>query len=340
MKSYIKAVSYYLPDNILDNEQLKREFPLWDMDESYRITGVRERHIALPGQTPSDLAFHAAEQLFNETGFDRNKIDFLILCTQSNDYISPTTASVLQDRLGLAQHTGTIDINQGCSGFVYSLGVAKGLVEAGIVKNVLLLTAETISRYIYPSDMSTRPLFGDGASASVISGDKSEKSFSIGDFIFGTNGKGFRNIIVEYYGARNPQPAEVFESTDQYGNIRRNDSFFMNGSAVFLFSIKTAPMLIKQLLEKSGLLLPEINLFIFHQASRLIVETIAERTGIPPDKNYICLENFGNTVSSTIPIALVNASREGKIKNGDKIMLVSFGVGYAWAGTIITYQSN
>ena len=167
--------------------------------------------------------------------------------------------------------------------------------------------------------------------------EATDESSGIGDFVFGTDGKGYRNIIIDYGCARNdmPQADEIYEVTDNYGNIRHNTSFYMNGSAVFLFSAKTGPKLIKDLLNKAGLTLDDIDLVVFHQASKLIMETVARKANIPKEKYYIHIEDCGNTVSSTIPIALYHAMEDNRTKKGDTVMFVSFGVGYSWAACVL-----
>ena len=238
-KSYINAISYYLPEKILTNDMLDIEFPEWKVHEIAKTTGVYTRHISDENEISSDLAFKAAQKLFSEQGISSEIIDFIIFCTQSADYLTPTTACILQDRLGLSVNCGAIDINQGCTGFVYGLSLAKSLVETGLATNVLLLTAETITKYINKKDRSSRLLFGDGASASLISNKPDGMKAVIGDFVFGTNGKGYKNIMLPFGGARNPiSKATSDEFSDEYGNIRTNANFYINGDSVFYSLLK------------------------------------------------------------------------------------------------------
>jgi 3-oxoacyl-[acyl-carrier-protein] synthase III len=331
-KSYIKAISYHLPELILTNEELRSSFPEWNIDELCQYTGVSERHIAASNETPSDLAVLAAEKLFAEEGVDKNEIDFILFCTQSNDYITPTTACVIQERLKVPKTAGAIDFNQGCSGFVYGLALADGLIKSGTASNVLLLTAETISRYINLKDKSSRFLFGDAGAACLVSNKPNDNSLEIGDFVLGSDGRGSEKIIIKYGAARNAlADAAPEEFADEYGNIRSAKNFYMNGNAVFLFSLETVPKMITGLLAKKGYTVDDIDLFVFHQANKIILETLRKKLRIPSEKFILDIEKYGNTVSSSIPIAIFNAFKSGRIKKGNKIILAAFGVGYSWA---------
>lgn len=339
MKSYISHLCYHLPETLLTNDELKNSFPEWNVTEMYQSTGVFSRHIAKPDETPSDLAFNASEKLFSENNLDRNTIDFILFCTQSNDYITPTTACILQHKLNIPTSAGAIDINQGCTGFLYGLSVADGLIKAGTANNILLLTAETSSRYINKKDKSSRFLFGDGSTAALISNIPGKLGLEIGKFVLGTDGKGFQNIIIKYGGARHAlSEAASDEIKDEYGNIRTSSNFYMNGNAVFLFSINMAPKLIKQTLEKSNLNIADIDFFVLHQANKIILETIRKKLCIPEEKLIIDLETTGNTVSSSVPIVLANISNKEQIKKGNKILIAAFGVGYSWGATVLTVE--
>lgn len=335
MRSYIKAITYYLPGKVLSNDHLLEKFPGLKINELTRLTGVKQRHISAAGEVASDLAVKSAKKLFEENSIKNHEIDFVIFCTQSNDYITPSTACIIQDRLNLSKSCGAFDFNQGCTGYVYGLSLSKGLIESGQAKNILLLTAETISKKIHPEDKSNMAIFGDGACATLISSTENEKT-GIGDFVFGTDGRGFEEIIIKHGGSRFPYPGtKSVNYNDDFGNIRNDGSFYMNGSAVFSFSVKTAPPLIDEVLKKSGKKKENIDLFILHQANQIILESIFNKAGIPEEKSFYCLEKWGNTVSSTIPIALKEAMDQGKAKAGDTIMLVGFGVGFSWAGTVV-----
>lgn len=332
-KAFIKAISYYLPSQIVTNEELVKEFPEWSVEKVADKVGVNSRHIATPTETAGDLAELAARNLFQEYNIAPESIDFLMLCTQSPDYFLPSTACVLQNRLGIPTTSGAFDYNLGCSGCIYGLALAKGLVQSGIANNVLLLTAETYNKYLHPDDKSNRSIFGDGAAACLIS---SEGFAEIGDFVLGTDGKGAEHLILKT-GASREKNTTGAESRDSEGHIRRDDYLYMNGGAIFNFTLETVPTMINQLLEKSSLAKEDIDYFVFHQANKFMLNTIRKVCGLPKDKFYIDLTNVGNTVSSTIFIALKDSIKDGKIKSGMTIMACGFGVGLSWGGTILKF---
>lgn len=330
MKSYIKAISYHLPEKVLTNDELAREFPDMKIDDLTRLTGVKKRHIAAAGETAGDLAFHAAQKLFDEHGIMPAEIDHIIFCAQGADYITPSTACILQDRLGIPEHAGSLDINQGCTGFIYGLSVANGLIATDAAQNVLLLTSVNISKLIHPEDKSTRAIFGDGAAATLVSSNDGVQGSGIGDFVFGTDGKGFDNIIIKHGGARYPHIKFKSEDyIDEAGNKRNDRCFYMNGAAVFNFSVEKVPHMIRQLFDKAGIAEDDVDLYVLHQANRIILESIFRKMKIPAEKTLYHLEDCGNTVSSTIPIALYHAIADGKVKRGDTMILAGFGVGFS-----------
>jgi len=332
MKSFIKAVSYYLPERVVTNEQLVEEFPEWTVEKVAGKVGVNQRHVVEENETASDMATMAAEKLFVEHNIDRATIDFVLFCTQSPDYFLPTSACLIQNRLGLSTSCGALDFNLGCSGFVYGLSLAKGLIAGGIAKNVLLLTAETYSKHIHPKDKGNRTIFGDASAATLISTDGFA---SIEDFCLGTDGRGAENLIVRKGGMRQPTAKEdlIF---DEVGNPSSSDYLFMNGGEIFNFTSEAIPVLVEQVLEKNGLIKDDINLFVFHQANKYMMNYLRKLIEIEQERFYFCLENVGNTVSSTIPIALCEAQKEGKLTGN--ILLAGFGVGYSWGGVVLTIK--
>lgn len=332
MNAYIKATSYYLPEKIYSNEDFFNRFPeAAGGRENLLKTGVKTRHIINGNETASDLAVKAAEVFFKEHSVTREEIDFLMFCSLEFDYYTPTTACVIQERLGLPIHCGALDFNLGCSGFVYGLSLAKGMIESNGIKNVLLLTSSALTKKFHPGDKSSLFVFGDGAAATLISG-REEKG--IGSFVFGTDGKGKNKIIVKDGGARNPiNDSSAIDVTDEYGNTTNPSTFYMNGTSVFVFALKTVPQMIKDLLAKENKTLEDIDLFIFHQANLFLIQSIANKMGIPQDKIFNYMEH-GNTVASTIPIALHEAVKSGKAKKGDTILVAGFGVGLSWAANI------
>lgn len=336
MKVYIKALSYYLPERIVTNVELLKDFPEWSVDKVTAKVGVTSRHLAADNETAGDLAEKAARRLFEEYGISPSEIDFLLLCTQSPDYFLPSTACLLQHRLGIPVTSGAFDYNLGCSGCIYGLAVAKGLVSAGIARNVLLLTAETYSKYLHPSDKSNRSIFGDGAAACLISTDG---FVEIGDFVCGTDGSGAENLIVKTGASKQRKPTGIFKE-DEEGHTWYDDYLYMNGGAIFNFTLETVPVLVRQLLDKSGSQKEEIDYFIFHQANKFMLNTIRKVCVLPKEKFYVSLENTGNTVSSTVLIGLKDCLLNGTIKAGMQVVVAGFGVGLSWGGTILKFSNQ
>jgi len=329
MEAYIKAISYYLPEKIVTNEDLVKEFPEWTVEKVAGKVGVRQRHVVSENETASDMATKASEKLFAEQNIDRSTIDFVLFCTQSPDYFLPTSACLIQNRLGLSTSCGALDFNLGCSGFVYGLSLAKGLIAGGIAKNILLLTAETYSKYIHPKDKGNRTIFGDASAATLISTDGFA---SIENFCLGTDGRGAENLIVRNGGMRQPDTLGDL-AFDESGNLTSSDYLYMNGGEIFNFTAEAVPVLVDQVLEKNYLTKEDIQLFVFHQANKYMMNYLRKLIEIESDKFYFFLENVGNTVSSTIPIALCEAQKEGKLKGN--ILIAGFGVGYSWGATIL-----
>lgn len=332
-EAYIKAIDYYLPDKIIKNEDLVSDFPEWDADKVAQKTGILERHIVGDNETAVDLAYCAALKLFDHNPGIQKEVDFLILCTQSVDYKLPTSACILQNRLNLPTTIGAFDIDLGCSGYVYGLAVAKGLIFAGISKNVLLITAETYSKYFHPMDKGNKSIFGDGAAATVIS---TEGFAQIGEVSLGTDGKGEDNLKVKTGGARFPNPLKE-ESKDENGYILSSDFLYMNGPDIFNFTLDSVPPLIIDCLKKNGLMKDDIDLFVPHQANKYMLQTLRKVCGIPKDKFYVELSKTGNTVSSTIPIALTDIIQKGLIQKGYRVLIAGFGVGYSYGAIVLRF---
>lgn len=331
MKVFIKAVEYYLPEKILSNADIQKSFQDWTEEKIFQKVGIRERHIAAEDETAVDMAQKAAEKLFRKSERLREKIDFVIFCTQSPDYKLPTSACILQNRLGISQTAGAFDFNLGCSGYVYGLSIAKAFVTGGMAKNVLLLTGETYSKYIHPQDKSNLSLFGDAATATVVS---TEGQFEIGEFEFGTDGSGYEQLIVRNGGAKFPN-SNADTSEDENGHIVSDNHLFMDGQGIFSFTLKQVPKLVENVLKKNNLDKTNVDLYMFHQANVFILEFLRKKLKIEKENFYYYIENVGNTVSSSIPIALSKAMEQKALDNKKNIMLVGFGVGLSWAGCII-----
>jgi 3-oxoacyl-[acyl-carrier-protein] synthase III len=335
--AYIKDIAVHLPSRVLNNDHLAELYPEWSAEKILEKTGISERRIAGENETSGDLAFAAAKKLFNQGVVAASDIDFTILCTQSPDYILPTTACILQDKLGISRNSGAIDINLGCSGFVYGLSLAKGLIETGAARCVLLLTADTYSKYIHPMDKSVRTLFGDAAAATAVVGKDSEQE-CIGPFVFGTDGSGAKNLIVEAGLYRMPKSDETsIDREDGSGNIRSLENLYMNGADVMAFSLREVPKALDLLLLKANQSKEDVDFFVLHQANKFMLEALRKKLKISEQKLPILVENCGNTVSSTIPMALYSLIQEGRLKRNQRLVLLGFGVGYSWAGCLLNF---
>lgn len=329
MASFIKAISYYLPETVVSNEDLVGEFPEWSVDKIAKKVGVNQRHIVSKDQCASDIAEQAAEKLFAESGIDKGCVDFVLLCTQSPDYFLPTTACLLQERLGLSTHCGALDFNLGCSGFVYGLALSKGLIDSGIAKNILFITAETYSKHIHHRDKGNRTIFGDAATATLVS---TEGFAEIKEFDLGTDGTGANNLIVKSGAMRHREKFEDV-SFDKSGNPVSSDHLYMNGSEIFNFTLETVPELVDNVIEKNGLNKNSVDLYVFHQANKYMLDCLFDLMEIEEEKTFVYMSEVGNTVSSTIPIALCEAKKEHKLAGN--VLIAGFGVGYSWGGCIL-----
>jgi 3-oxoacyl-[acyl-carrier-protein] synthase-3 len=333
VRARIGAIASFLPEKVLSNEELAALFPEWPADRIYEKTGIRERRVAGEGETASDLAYMAAERLFAAGHCKAADIDFIIFCTQAPDYFLPTSACLLQERLGVPRSAGALDVNLGCSGYVYCLALAKSLIESDLASNVLLLTADTYSKFIHPLDKSVRTLFGDGAAATLVVAESGEGKELIGPFVFGTDGTGARNLIVEAGAFRRPSAAS--QEADASGRTAAN--LYMDGGAVLAFTLSEVPAAVETLLQKAGLTKDSVDHFVLHQANKLLLESLRRKMRLPAEKVPIEVENCGNTVSSSIPIALEQMLCSGSLARDQCLALVGFGVGYSWAAAIVRF---
>lgn len=335
-QAYIKAISYYLPEDVLSNKELNDLFPEWSADKISSKTGIYNRHIAAHDQTSGDMGVKAAQRLFSEHNINGEDIDFVILCTQSPDYFLPTTACIIQDRLNLNKNIGAIDLTMGCSGYVYGLSIAKGLIVSDSAKNVLLITSETYTKYINEKDKNNRTIFGDGASASLITSNGNNVIGSIGNFAFGTDGAGSEYLMVRNGASRFPLKDGVDIISDDGAFERNDNNLYMNGKEIFNFTATQVPILVQETLKRSDLSFDQIDLFVYHQANEYMMNFIRRKMSIPEDKFYVYLKDVGNTVSSTIPIALYHAIKEDRVEGN--VLLAGFGVGLSMASTVIKIE--
>jgi 3-oxoacyl-[acyl-carrier-protein] synthase-3 len=330
--AYIKAISYYLPEKVLTNEELAVIFPEYTPEEIFRRTGIKERHISADNEIASDMAVVAANKLFTEHAIDKKEVNFLLYCAEILDRVAPATACSIQERLGLPTSVGAMDIPMGCSGYIYGLLLAKSLVCSGAADNVLLLAGECETKTIHPADHELRMIFGDAMSATMVS--KSNED-NISNFVYGTDGKGFENLIVKGCNAREKASVQWLKENESAGGMVYG-RLSMNGTEVLNFSLKNVPQMIKDLLAKENMTMEQIDMFIFHQASGFMLEVLRKKMKIPKEKFFTNIENKSNTVSATIPLALYDALKAGVIKKGNKVLIAGFGIGYSWGATILT----
>ncbi len=329
MDAAIWALESHLPGVAISNEELAANYPEWDVPRIAQKTGILQRHLSAADECASDLAYAAAQKLFSRPTLDPGEIDYVLFCTQSPDYYLPTTACLLQERLGIPKSAGALDFNLGCSGYIYGLGLAQGLISTGQARRVLLLTGETYSKFIQPGDRSSATIFGDGGTATLLGAMDEQPPRHVARYVYGTDGSGAQHLIVRGGGMRARTGVIDADGSSPF--------LYMNGPEVFHFALKVVPACVAQLLEKAGKRLEDIDLFIFHQANRYMLDSLRTKLKIPEEKFYVSLASCGNTVSGTIPIALEGALAAGRLKPEQSIMLVGFGVGLSWGATLLSW---
>ena len=324
----IKGFSGCVPSHVESN----LDIPVFSEGEAERViaqTGIRQKHTVPDGNMlASDLCVAACEKLLQELGWEKDSVDLLGFVSLSADYLEPPTACRLQDRLGLSENTMTVDMNQGCSGWVNGLATLSSLVMTGSVKRALLLNGDTSSLLNSPYDKEARPLFGDAGVATAIEFDeKAPKMF----FNFGTRGKDFEAILRKYGGLRYPITEDSLQFKEIAEHIvRRDKDCTMDGMGVFAFGMSTAPKSVKALCEAYSLDLEGIDFFLMHQANHYMNEKIRKKLKMPEDKSPYSMGDYGNTSSASIPLTIVTQCREDFAKKKLKNLGTAFGVGLAW----------
>lgn len=322
----VGPIAVHFPDRLETNDDLVREQPNWDVEEIEAKTGIRQRYVAAPDECSSDLAFAAAEKLFAARQIDRNSIDYLLFCTQTPDYALPTTACLLQQRLGLPTRIGALDFNLGCSGYVYGLSLADGLIRSGVARRILFLTGETYSKFIHPDDRSLRPIFSDAATATLI---ESYSQPTLSGFQFGTDGSGADTLFSDKGGFRHP----TCGLTPRHRKRWQSD-LYMDGPSLMSFTVGAIPDLCRQVCQAADVSPAEVRTYLFHQATRKMLELLQKAMSLNDVQLPIRLENVGNTVSCTLPILIDQLRTSGELRPDDWNMLVGFGVGWSWAGCL------
>lgn len=331
----IGSIEYFLPGNLVTNAQLQQTHPNWDITRVGEKSGVFQRYIANSDETAFDLACAALDRLFSNGKIEKREIDGIIFCTQSPDFIMPSNAFLLHKKYEFSNKVWAFDYNLACSGFVYGLAIARGMIQTGMANKILLVTADTYSKYIHPEDRSTSVLFGDGAAVTIIS---KRDLPGILDISLSASGSEYDSFYIPAGACRIPKDQNTKETlTDHSGNQRTLEHIHMNGFAVWKFISRTVPEQISSVLNDSNIGLEEIDLFVFHQASKLTLDSLVKSLKIDEHKVYMNLSQVGNTVSASIPIALKFAENEGRLKPGNLVLLSGFGVGLSWGTCILKF---
>jgi 3-oxoacyl-[acyl-carrier-protein] synthase-3 len=330
----IKQIEYVYPSIKVTNDDLQKEFKDYNFKKFETRIGIKNRYVASKEETALSLAVKAVDKLFSNKKIKKSDIDFLIYCTQSPEYFLPTSACVIQNKCGLPTKIGAFDINLGCSGYTYGLSLAKDVLNGNSIKNVLLVTSETYSKYINKLDRTNRSLFGDAATASLIS--HSEESDSK-EFLFGTDGAGADSLIVKN-GCAFPVDLNPKNKTYGSGNVYNDNNLYMDGPGIFNFTTSHIPEFYKNILDENKMSVKNINQVFFHQANKFMLNTLRRKIKVDSDKFYINLQEGGNTVSCTIPIAIKQFFEKNNIIKKQTLLLLGFGVGLSWCGGIIDVE--
>jgi 3-oxoacyl-[acyl-carrier-protein] synthase III len=326
LRAEIKSLATYVPPRLLTNADLEK---LVDTSNEWIMqrTGIRERHIVDPGVATSDLATQAALEAIARAGLTPPDIDLIIVGTVTPDMLFPSTACLVQHKIGATRAWG-FDLSAACSAFTYSLTVGTQMVSAGAVKNALVIGADVMSSIIDYTDRSTCVLFGDGAGAVVV-GPASEDGFGILDFEHHVDGSGGPALCMPAGGSRMPASHDTVDQRLHYVK--------QEGATVFKFAVTKTGEMCERLLSRNNLTAGDIDLFVSHQANCRIIMSAAERLGLPEEKVVINIERFGNTTAATIPLALNDAVNDGRIKRGDRVLLASVGAGFTVGAVLMRW---
>ncbi len=317
----ISAIGTYAPEKLLTNQDLEKMMDTSDEWIKTR-TGIERRHITADGEFASGVAIKSVENLIERYGKESlEDVGLVILATSAPDAIFPATAAMVQAHFGL--NAGAFDLLIACPGWLYGLSVAKGFVESGQLKKVLVIGAEAVSKIMDYEDRSTAILFGDGGGAAIV--EAVDEPYGIKSVVLGSDGKGARHLGKSYVADKLPDGTPM------------TDKPFMNGPEVFKFAVRIMPKASLEALEKAGLSVDDIDMFVPHQANARIIEAAAQKLGIAMEKVVMNVNEYGNTSTASIPLALVDGMADGRIKKGDTLVFVSFGSGLSWASMVITW---
>ncbi|MBX4147454.1 3-oxoacyl-ACP synthase [Paenibacillus sp. LC231] len=315
----------YVPEKILSNHDLEKMVDTSD-EWIVSMTGIRERHIAAPNEATSDLAYHAAVNALKSAGMNAEDLELIIVATITPDMFFPSTACLLQDRLG-AKKAAAFDLSAACSGFVYGLATATNFVKTGMYNNALVIGVDCLSRITDYTDRNTCVLFGDGAGAAIVGEVPEGRGFQA--FDLGAEGAGGAHLYIEAGGSRLPASAETINTNKHF--------IYMNGREVFKFAVRVMGSATEAVLSKAGIDKKDIDLFIPHQANIRIIKSAMERLELPEEKVVINVDKYANTSAASVPLALVEAQESGRLKEGDKVLMVGFGGGLTWGSSVLIW---
>lgn len=326
----IKNISVYLPKTEIDNKMLSERFGVSE-EEIYKRTGIKKRYRTTRDVIGSDMAYLAAIKMFESGEVNKEDVECLVFVSEGYDYIAPMTSAILQDRLGLRKDILVFDLPNGCSGFTHSLSIVKSLIESKVASNVLVLYGDTPGLVSPEKDFALQTLFSDVGSAVFFT---SSEETRIGKFVFGADGSGHKDLYVDYSGFRTPVDKGII---DEVGSDYSTGVMKMDGIRVFTFAIQYVPQLVMDILKSNEESFDDIDYFVFHQPSEIILKTIKKKLKIPDEKLIINLKDYGNTVASSIPIILKESIAKGLFKKGSKVLVAGFGIGFSMSGTIIYF---
>ncbi|HLJ66745.1 MAG TPA: beta-ketoacyl-ACP synthase III [Chloroflexota bacterium] len=323
----IRGWGMYVPERVLTNQDLERIVDTSD-EWIFSRTGIKQRHIVAPDETTSSMGTEAARRAIERAGLTPDDIDLVIVGTATPDFQFPATACLIQDALGI--HGGAFDLEAGCTSFMYALALASSLVASGMQRHVLVVGSESLSRILDWTDRATCVLFGDGAGAVVVS--EGSHAGLEPQYVLGSDGSGAQALCLPAGGSKMPAREETV----------RNGLHFvrMAGPEVFRFATRVVAESTNQVLQKVGMDASEIDLFIPHQANHRIIDAAVRRLGIPTERVFVNIDRYGNTSSASIPIALCEAEEQGRLKPGDRVVMVGFGAGLTWAAGVIQWAGH
>jgi 3-oxoacyl-[acyl-carrier-protein] synthase-3 len=344
---FINAISSYLPEKCVSNLDILEDYKTYSKEIDSKITtesifnhcGISKRYRSHPDETAKDLGVSASKKLFENQEINTSDIDYIIFVSDALEYKGPTTACIIQNNLELSTNIQAIDILHGCTGWIYGISLAKAVLNSNQAQTVLLITADVPSKVIHPNDIDLAAIFSDAGAASLISRKKIKNGFNllIHDFIFGTDGKGEKDLYVERSATKMPATINWLNEFKQLPNgLLTGGRLYMNSAKIFLFAFRIVPKLIRDILEKHEKNIEDIDYFVLHQANGVMLEFLRHKMKIPKEKFIINIKEIGNTVSASIPIALEELILKHEIKKDSTILVAGFGIGYSWGGTLLT----